>query len=108
MNLAIDRNRVVDLYGGVGAAARHVQQLPPNFPGYEPFCPYTSGAAAGEPWIAPDPTDLEAILPLQEGRRHLVFEYALDLFTYGRSVGRYFKELLGGVGYEVQIAGSVQ
>lgn len=28
--------------------------LPPNFPGYRPYCPYTADANAGGAWSAPD------------------------------------------------------
>ena len=41
INLALDRERVVQIFGGEGAALPTCQQLPPNFPGYEPYCPYT-------------------------------------------------------------------
>ena len=42
MNLALDRDRIVQIFGGEAAARATCQQLPPNFPGYEPYCPYTS------------------------------------------------------------------
>ena len=41
MNFAVDRDRVVQIFGGEAAARSTCQQLPPNFPGYEPYCPYT-------------------------------------------------------------------
>ena len=41
MNLALDRDRIVQIFGGEAAARATCQQLPPNFPGYEPYCPYT-------------------------------------------------------------------
>ena len=41
LNLAFDRERVVQIMGGEAAARPTCQQLPPNFPGYEPYCPYT-------------------------------------------------------------------
>ena len=56
MNLALDRERVVQIFGGEAAARPTCQQLPPNFPGYEPYCPYTKdpGPEGEGPWIAPD------------------------------------------------------
>ena len=45
MNLAIDRERIVELFGGEDAALATCQQLPPNFPGYKPYCPYTLNPA---------------------------------------------------------------
>ena len=54
MNLAMDRERVVEILGG-GALLPTCQQLPPNFPGYEPYCPYTMdpGPEGKGLWTAP-------------------------------------------------------
>ncbi len=54
VNLALDRDRVVEIFGG--AAVPTCQQLPPNFPGYEPYCPYTldPGRDGKGSWTAPD------------------------------------------------------
>jgi ABC-type transport system substrate-binding protein/class 3 adenylate cyclase len=41
LNLAVDRGRVVELFGGTDRARPTCQVLPPNFPGYAPYCPYT-------------------------------------------------------------------
>jgi peptide/nickel transport system substrate-binding protein len=56
MNFAIDRDRIVQIFGGEAAARPTCQQLPPNFPGYEPYCPYTlnPGAAGWGSWSGPD------------------------------------------------------
>jgi peptide/nickel transport system substrate-binding protein len=56
LNLALDRRRVVQAFGGQRAALPTCQQLPPNFPGYEPYCPYTADPAPeGEgSWTAPN------------------------------------------------------
>ena len=54
LNFAIDRRHVVDLVAGSPAGGRLTCQiLPPNFQGYEPFCPYTLDAGSGV-WSAPD------------------------------------------------------
>jgi YVTN family beta-propeller protein len=54
VNLAIDRNQIVDLRGGPIAAQTTCQVLPPNFPGYEPYCPYTANPGPDGRWSAPD------------------------------------------------------
>jgi len=56
MNLAFDRERIVQIFGGEAAARPTCQQLPPNFPGYEPYCPYTSNPGPGGEgsWSGPD------------------------------------------------------
>ena len=53
LNLAIDRRHVVDLLGGPASQGLTCQILPPNFQGYEPFCPYTLDPGSGV-WSAPD------------------------------------------------------
>lgn len=53
VNLAIDRERVVDILGGSTIQRPTCQILPPNFQGYAPFCPYTLDPASGV-WSAPD------------------------------------------------------
>ncbi len=54
VNLAIDRAHVVELLGGAIAAETTCQVLPPNFPGYEPYCPYTKDPSLSGTWSAPD------------------------------------------------------
>jgi len=56
MNFALDRDRIVQIFGGEAAARATCQQLPPNFPGYEPYCPYTSEPGPGGvgSWSGPD------------------------------------------------------
>ncbi|MDP9317669.1 MAG: ABC transporter substrate-binding protein [Actinomycetota bacterium] len=63
VNFAIDRARVAELQGGPGAATPTCQILPPNFPGYEPYCPYTvSAAESGGRWTGPDMTEARRLV----------------------------------------------
>jgi YVTN family beta-propeller protein len=50
---ALDRAALVDYAGGSDVAAVTCQVLPPNFPGYKPYCPYTTASGRGV-WTAPD------------------------------------------------------
>jgi peptide/nickel transport system substrate-binding protein len=45
INYAADRNAYVKIGGGPSLAVPTCQILPPNFPGYKPYCPYTSGSS---------------------------------------------------------------
>jgi YVTN family beta-propeller protein len=47
VNYAVDRNKLVDILGGQILASATCQVLPPNFPGYQPYCPYTTPSADG-------------------------------------------------------------
>jgi peptide/nickel transport system substrate-binding protein len=44
VNFAADRGAYVKIGGGSALAQPTCQILPPNFPGYKPYCPYTSGS----------------------------------------------------------------
>jgi peptide/nickel transport system substrate-binding protein len=53
INFAADRNAYVKIGGGPSLAVPTCQILPPNFPGYQPYCPYTAGSDHTK-WTAPD------------------------------------------------------
>ena len=46
INFATDRAELVDLYGGPQAAAPTCQIVPPAFPGFSSYCPYTANPVA--------------------------------------------------------------
>jgi peptide/nickel transport system substrate-binding protein len=52
-NFAADRDAYVKIGGGPSLAVPTCQVLPPNFPGYKPYCPYTAGSDTSK-WTAPD------------------------------------------------------
>src|SRR6478735_9784639 len=52
-NFAADRNAYVKIAGGPSLGVPTCQILPPNFPGYKPYCPYTAGSDHTK-WTAPD------------------------------------------------------
>jgi ABC-type transport system substrate-binding protein len=54
LNLALDRGRLVNAYGGLIAARATCQILPPGLPGYRPYCPYTRDPSGDGRWQAPD------------------------------------------------------
>src|SRR6266516_1711040 len=53
INFAADRAAYVKIGGGPSLAVPTCQILPPNFPGYAPYCPYTAGSDHTK-WTAPD------------------------------------------------------
>jgi peptide/nickel transport system substrate-binding protein len=52
-NFAADRAAYVKIGGGPSLAQPTCQILPPNFPGYKPYCPYTAGTDHTK-WTGPD------------------------------------------------------
>jgi len=53
VNLAIDRSAVARGLGGPGLSIPTCQVLPPNFPGYQAYCPWTRTPRDGH-WHGPD------------------------------------------------------
>jgi YVTN family beta-propeller protein len=54
LNYALDRTSIVTADGGPLEARPTCQILPPNMPGYVPYCPYTSDVSSAGRWHAPD------------------------------------------------------
>ena len=105
MNLALDRNRVVEISGGEGAALPTCQQLPPNFPGYEPYCPYTMDPGPEGSWTAPDFEEAKRLVGLSgtAGMRVMI-EYPFDYWDpLGRPLADYLVELLKSLGYRASV-----
>ena len=100
VNLATDRARVVDVYGGPLTGRVTCQATPPGFPGYEPYCPYT--VSPGTAWRAPDMTAARALVERAGVRGTSVTVRALD-FPAHLAVGRYFADLLGDLGFEASM-----
>jgi len=54
LNFALDRRQIVAADGGRSAAAPACQILPPQLPGYEPYCPYGVHTRPHGLWRGPD------------------------------------------------------
>ena len=98
INLAVDRERVAQLLGGIPTC----QQLPPNFPGYEPYCPYTLNPGPGGEgsWTAPDLERAQRVVRRSgtEGMR-VVLEYPPYFGPEQAPLADYIVELLDELGY---------
>jgi peptide/nickel transport system substrate-binding protein len=62
INFAVDRAAATNAWGGRSVAQLTCQILPPNFPGYRPYCPYTAGSTKSGKWSAPDLTKARALV----------------------------------------------
>jgi peptide/nickel transport system substrate-binding protein len=60
--MAIDRAHIADLHGGALATAVTCQVLPPGFPGYVPYCPYTVDPDEAGQWREPDPSSARTLV----------------------------------------------
>jgi peptide/nickel transport system substrate-binding protein len=60
INYAANRTAYVKIAGGPSLAVPACQILPPNFPSYTPYCPYTTGSQTT--WSAPDVAKAKALV----------------------------------------------
>jgi peptide/nickel transport system substrate-binding protein len=96
LNLAVDRERVVELIGGREAAAPTCQLLPPGLPGYRPTCPFTVSPSPAGSWTAPDLTEARRLVAAS-GHRGTTIE----VWTWSRRkrVGQHLAHVLRDLGF---------
>jgi YVTN family beta-propeller protein len=98
VNYAIDRTRIVDIVGGPTQARETCQLLPPSFPSYEPYCPYTSSPAADGEWKAPDLERAQRLIAASGTKSmRITVWFTPDLWP--SELGDYFVSLLTNLGY---------
>src|SRR5262249_50596381 len=102
VSYAVDRARIVQLFRfAPGQAAVTCQIIPPDFPGHQSYCPYTSGANDGT-WHGPDMRKARR-LAKQSGTTNVpVTVWAFNDHTT-KQVGRHLVRLLDDVGYQARL-----
>ena len=100
VNFATDRAAVVQLFGGPKLAVPTCQILPPDFPGYQPNCPYT--ADPGQKWSAPDLARAKQLVDASgtKGQKIVIVGSADDTT---KAVSLYFVSLLNQLGYQASL-----
>jgi peptide/nickel transport system substrate-binding protein len=95
VSIALDRSQIVASMGGTPLAAPTCQIVPPGFPGYAPYCPYTD-----DPWGAGDPRRAQALVAAsgRAGERVVV-----EVPDFRRAVGRRFERLLDDLGFRASL-----
>jgi peptide/nickel transport system substrate-binding protein len=101
VNFATDRNALVKIYGGPQLAQPTCQILPPNFPGYEPYCPYTANPGSGK-WTAPDLAKAKQLIA-QSGTKGMAVKVNTDTTDINKALGLYFVGLLNKLGYKATL-----
>lgn len=101
LNYAVDRSAVIGLFVGRRLAQATCQILPPNFPGYAPYCPYTANSTGGK-WTAPDLAKAKQLIAAShtQGQRIAVITTP-DETT--KSISLYFVSLLDKLGYRASL-----
>jgi peptide/nickel transport system substrate-binding protein len=98
VNYATDRNALVKLYGGTNVAVPTCQVLPPNFPGYKPYCPYTVNPGSGK-WTGPDLAKAKQLV-VESGTKGAAVKVNTDTTEVDKAYGLYFIGLLNKLGYK--------
>jgi YVTN family beta-propeller protein len=101
LNYAVDRRAALALEGGARFAQPTCQIMPPNFPGYRPYCPYTADAGPGRPWTRPDVARARRLVARSHTR-------GMHITVWGRSErfkphSRFLVRLLNQLGYRASL-----
>jgi YVTN family beta-propeller protein len=105
LNYAIDRNTMIGLIGGPLTAQPTCQILPPQTPGYRPYCPYTINPSPSGAWTAPDLAKAEELVRISHTRGAKVTVVAGG-FGPGdpvQATGRYLISVLRQLGYRASL-----
>ena len=100
VSLAADRNQAVSALGGPGAAQPTCQILPPDVPGYRPYCPFTVDPGASGRWIGPDLARARQLVAASHtgGMRVVVWAHQWD-----GPLGPYVVGVLRELGYRASL-----
>jgi len=101
LNFAVDRAKLVELYGGPQAADLSCQIVSPGFPGYSPYCPYTADRSRGGGWTAPD-LERARRLVAASGRAGARVTVHVGV-EERRRAGPYFVSLLHDLGFRARL-----
>ncbi len=101
VNYGVDRQAMVKIYGGPSLATASCQVLPPGFPGYEQYCPYTANPApnGAGPWTAPDVAKAKQLVQ-QSGTAGASVSVVGTTDTVGKSLTLQLVNDLNAIGYK--------
>jgi peptide/nickel transport system substrate-binding protein len=104
LNYAVDRNKVLQLTTKEDLLGRPTcQVLPPNFPGYRRYCPYTRDPSTSGAWTAPDRAEAARLVAASGTHGASVTLWVDREFVRSIRVGRYLKRLLKELGYRPEL-----
>ena len=103
VNYAIDRDRIIQLdQVAAGQATATCQMLPPDFPGHQSYCPYTTGARDGG-WHGPDMEKARRLVRESGTRNMSVTVLYNEGDVPGKAPGSYLVRLLDELGYRASL-----
>jgi peptide/nickel transport system substrate-binding protein len=100
LNYVINRRALVELTGNV--ATTTCQVLPPSFPGYRPYCPYTRNPSPAGTWTAPDIARARALVRAS-GTAGMRVKFVGTRSPIVLTLERYFVSVLRQLGYRASL-----
>jgi peptide/nickel transport system substrate-binding protein len=100
VNYAIDRNATVKIFGGPRLGTPSCQVLPPDFPGYKPYCPYTKNP--GKKWSAPDVAKAKRLVK-ESGTAGQKVAVVTPDDEVNKAMGVYLQSVLNQIGYKATV-----
>jgi YVTN family beta-propeller protein len=100
ISYAADRAAAVEAAGGPNVAQVTCQILPPSFPGYRPYCPFSARATTGSRWRAPDLAKARALVAASGTRGMEVTVWSWDDKPWP---GAFAVRLLRSLGYRASM-----
>jgi peptide/nickel transport system substrate-binding protein len=100
VSYAVDRAAAVQIQGGPDLADATCQILPPHYPGYRRYCPFTASPSARGTWTAPDLAKARALVARSKtgGMSVTVWNYAPV-----RGFGPLVAKALDSLGYTASV-----
>ncbi|HEY3954427.1 MAG TPA: ABC transporter substrate-binding protein [Streptosporangiaceae bacterium] len=109
INYAANRSAYVKIAGGSSLAVPTCQILPPNYPSYTPYCPYTAGSDHTK-WTAPDVAKAKQLVQQSGTKGDTVVVNATN-DQVGKALAEQMVSDLNSIGYKAStqlLSGSVQ
>jgi peptide/nickel transport system substrate-binding protein len=109
INYAANRAAYVKIAGGPSLAVPTCQILPPNFPSYTPYCPYTAGSSHTK-WTAPDIAKAKQLVQ-QSGTAGMKVVVDSTNDQVGKALAEQMVSDLNAIGYKASpqlLAGGIQ
>jgi len=103
LNYALDRARIVEIYGGPAMAQPTCQILPPQMPGFSRYCPYSRGPRRDGRWRAPDVPRARRLVAASGTKGMIVKVWSTPTPTIARDQGRYVTAVLRQLGYRASL-----
>jgi len=109
INYAANRTAYVKIFGGPSLAVPTCQVLPPGFPSYAPYCPYTTGSSQAK-WTGPNLAKAKQLVQ-QSGTAGMKVVVDATTDQVGKALAEQMVSDLNSIGYKATtqlLASSIQ